>query len=261
MRPAIPQVSVIIPAYNEEQRLPKGLQQIFDWLKRRELDAEVIVVDDGSTDSTAAVVTDWSQRFPALRLVSNGQNLGKGESVRRGMLAACGRFALFTDADLSAPIEEAEKLLAALPRYDIAIGSRSVDRSLIEIHQSRRREFAGRLFNRLVRMVTGLPFQDTQCGFKAFARERSQIVFEKQRIKGFGFDPEILYLARRHSLRTVEIPVRWAHDAGTRVRILHDSLRMFRDLLSIRYNCLAGRYRTVTSTVTCVGAAQSNEKP
>jgi glycosyltransferase involved in cell wall biosynthesis len=250
MIPMIPQISIIIPAYNEERRLPRALQQIFDWLRKRSLDAEVIVVDDGSSDTTATIVTDWSQRFPALRLISNGRNLGKGESVRRGMLAACGTFTLFTDADLSAPIEEAEKLLAALDRHHIAIGSRAMDRSLIEIRQSRLRELAGRLFNRLVRMVAGLSFQDTQCGFKAFVRDRTRILFELQRIRGFGFDPEILYLARRCGLRTVEVPVRWAHDPGSRVRMFRDRLRMFWDLVSTRYNWLVGRYQRTPLTRT-----------
>ena len=158
------------------------------------------------------------------------------------MLEARGRVVLFTDADLSAPIEEADKLLAALDGHQVAIGSRGVDRSLIEVHQSPFRELAGVIFNRIVRAVTGLKFLDTQCGFKAFVREPARIVFEQQRIERFGFDPEILFLARHHGLSAVEIPVRWAHDPQTKVSVLRDSLRMFAEVLLIRWHWLLGRY-------------------
>ena len=250
MNPAAPELSIVIPAYNEERRLPETLRRIRAYLRARTAAAEVIVVDDGSRDRTAAVVEAWRSEFPGLRLVSNGRNRGKGYSVRHGMLEARGRIVLFTDADLSAPIEEADKLLAALAcgersrtsGYEVAIGSRGVDRSLIEVHQSRLRELAGMIFNLIVRVVTGLDFIDTQCGFKAFLRERARIVFEQQRTERFGFDPEILFLAKRHGLRTIEIPVRWAHDPHTRVHMLRDSLRMFAEVLSIRWNWLLGRY-------------------
>src|SRR5271156_1531068 len=236
-------LSVIIPAFNEERRLPKALEFIAAYLAARSLRAEIIVVDDGSTDGTARLVEDFRKKVPALRLVSNGENRGKGFSVRHGMLEARGEIALFTDADLSSPIEEIEKLLAALAAgNDIAIGSRALDRSLISIHQSRWRELAGMVFNGLVRVITGLPFSDTQCGFKIFRREPARIIFEQQRIEGFGFDPEILFLAKRHGLRTSEVPVRWAHDAATKVQVLRDSTMMFGDLLLIRWNWLLGRY-------------------
>jgi glycosyltransferase involved in cell wall biosynthesis len=234
--------SIVIPAYNEERRLPRALQQIHEYLKVRSSAAEVIVVDDGSSDGTAALVKAAQNEFPGLRLVSNGRNRGKGYSVRHGLLEARGRIVLFTDADLSAPIEEADKLIAALKDADVAIGSRGVDRSLIQVHQSHARELAGIIFNYLVRLVTGLSFVDTQCGFKAFVREPTRIVFEQQRIERFGFDPEILFLAKRHGLRSVEIPVRWAHDPQTKVHMLRDSLRMFGELFQIRWNWLVGRY-------------------
>ena len=183
------------------------------------------------------------EEMPSVRLISNGENRGKGYSVRHGMLEARGRLALFTDADLSSPIEEIEKLLAALAAgNDIAIGSRALDRSLISIHQSRWRELAGMVFNGLVRVSTGLPYSDTQCGFKIFRREPSRIIFEQQRIERFGFDPEILFLAKRHGLRNAEVPVRWAHDPATKVHVLRDSMMMFFDLLIIRWNWLVGRY-------------------
>jgi dolichyl-phosphate beta-glucosyltransferase len=150
---------------------------------------------------------------------------------------------LFTDADLSSPIEECEKLLGAIASgNDFAIGSRAVDRSLIAVRQSRYREMAGIIFNGFVRLFTGLPFQDTQCGFKAFLRDPTRIVFEQQRIEGFGFDPEILFLAKRHGLRGAEVPVRWAHDPATKVHVVRDSLLMFTDLIVIRWNSLLGRY-------------------
>lgn len=240
------ELSIIIPAYNEEKRLGRTLARIRDYFAGRAVwpeEIEFIVVDDGSTDGTARVVRDWMREMPSLRLVSNPANHGKGYSVRQGMLAARGRIALFSDADLSTPIEESEKLLAAIEAgNDVAIGSRAIDRSLIVVHQSRFREVAGMIFNGFVRLITGLPLHDTQCGFKAFVRERCRIIFEQQRINWFGFDPEILFLARRHGLRTAEVAVRWAHDPGTKVRVLSDSLRMFGDLLYIRWNWLLGRY-------------------
>jgi len=241
-----PELSIIIPAYNEETRLPRAFARVREYLASRGMlsgEAEIIVVDDGSTDATARVAGEWTSQLPSLRLVSNGRNRGKGYSVRQGMLAARGRVALFTDADLSAPIEEADKLFGALKAgNEVAIGSRAIDRSLIAVHQARLREIAGIIFNQFVRLFTGLPFYDTQCGFKAFLREPSRIVFEQQRIERFGFDPEVLFLAKRHGLRTAEVPVRWAHDPATKVYVLRDSLLMFADLIYIRWNWLLGRY-------------------
>jgi glycosyltransferase involved in cell wall biosynthesis len=245
MSGAAPELSIIIPAYNEEKRLPRTLGQIRDYFARKPVPGavEIIVVDDGSTDRTRMVVEEWKAEMGCLRLVENGHNRGKGYSVRHGMLEARGRVALFSDADLSSPIEESQKLLAAIAAgNEVAIGSRALDRSLILIHQSPWREMAGILFNGFVRLFTGLPFEDTQCGFKAFVREPSRPVFEQQRIEGFGFDPEILFLAKRHGLRVVEVPVRWAHDPATKVHVLRDSVRMFGDLANIRWNWLAGRY-------------------
>jgi len=241
-----PELSIVIPAYNEEKRLGEALARIRDYFASRGTNpgsVEILVVDDGSSDGTARVAQEWAARLPSLRLVSNGQNRGKGYSVRHGMLEARGRIALFTDADLSSPIEESEKLFAAVAGgNDVAIGSRAVDRSLIAVRQSRFREVAGIIFNGFVKLITGLPFQDTQCGFKAFVREPARIIFEQQRIERFGFDPEVLFLARRHGLRAAEVPVRWAHHPATKVRVFRDSLVMFGDLLYIRWNWLLGRY-------------------
>jgi dolichyl-phosphate beta-glucosyltransferase len=241
-----PELSIVIPAFNEGTRLGRALTRIHEYFESRPngpAAIEILVVDDGSTDDTAKIAQDWARELPSLRLISNGRNRGKGYSVKHGMLEACGRVAIFTDADLSSPIEESEKLLEAIAAgNDIAIGSRALDRSLIFGRQSRFREIAGMIFNAWVRIFTGLPFEDTQCGFKAFVRERCQVIFEQQRIERFGFDPELLFLARRRGLRTAEIPVRWAHDPGTKVHMLRDSLRMFADLIYIRWNSLAGRY-------------------
>jgi len=237
-------LSIVIPAFNEERRLPKTLDSIGKFLQSRPIRAEIIVVDDGSTDATSQLVAGYQKKCAGLRLVSNGKNRGKGFSVRHGMLEARGEYALFTDADLSTPIEEADKLLVALKEqgYDVAIGSRAVDRSLIQIHQSAVREQAGILFNYMVRWIMGIEFSDTQCGFKAFRMDRARIIFEQQRIERFGFDPEILFLAKRHGLRVAEVPVRWSHDAATKVNVAADGMRMLLDLLVIREYALRGFY-------------------
>jgi glycosyltransferase involved in cell wall biosynthesis len=242
MSSSSPDLSIIIPSYNEELRLPGTLDRIAAYLQRSQDATEVLVVDDGSKDRTAAVAESYRGKIPSLRVVSNGVNRGKGYSVRHGVQEARGRIALFTDADLSAPIEEAGKLIAALENNDVAIGSRAVDRSLITVHESALREFAGIIFNKIVRVILWLPFVDTQCGFKAFRREKCRVIFEQQRIERFGFDPELLYLARHHGLRTVEIPVRWGHSAATKVSMLRDSIQMFIDVFAIRWNALTGRY-------------------
>jgi glycosyltransferase involved in cell wall biosynthesis len=242
MNPAVPDLTIIIPSYNEESRLPDTLERIAGYLSDSGRDAEVLVVDDGSKDGTAAVAEYFRIKIPTLRVVSNGVNHGKGYSVRHGMQEARGRIALFTDADLSAPIEEAGKLIDALDTYDVAIGSRAMDRSLISVHESPFREFAGIIFNKIVRIILWLPFVDTQCGFKAFRCEPCAIIFEQQTIERFGFDPELLYLARHHGLRAVEIPVRWGHSPATKVSMLRDSIQMFIDVFTIRWNSLRGRY-------------------
>jgi glycosyltransferase involved in cell wall biosynthesis len=244
MSPTSPELSIVIPAFNEELRLPATLERIAAYLEASRRDAEVLVVDDGSKDRTAAVAESFRGKIPLLRVVPNGVNRGKGYSVRHGVQEAHGQIVLFTDADLSAPIEEADKLIDALKTHNCAvvIGSRAVDRSLITVHESPFREFAGIIFNKLVRIILWLPFVDTQCGFKAFNRERCQIIFEHQTIERFGFDPELLYLARHHGLRAVEIPVRWGHSPATKVSMLRDSLEMFLDVFQIRWNSVLGRY-------------------
>lgn len=246
MNDSSPELSIIIPAFNEEKRLGDTLARICDYLTSRSpafAGTEIIVVDDGSTDGTARLAREWSRSIPCVRVVSIGTNRGKGHSVQRGMLQARGRIALFTDADLSSPIEECERLFAAIRAgNDVAIGSRAIDRTLIAVHQSRFREVAGIIFNRLVRVFTGLSIEDTQCGFKVFRLPACRIIFDQQRIAGFGFDPEILFLARRHGLRIAEVPVRWSHHPATKVHVYRDSVEMLLDLLRIRLNSMFGRY-------------------
>jgi len=238
-------LSIVVPAYNEAKRIGRTLGILQEYLESNGWNAEVIVVNDGSSDETAQVVEAHCSRWGALQLIHNGGNLGKGYSVRNGALAAKGDIILFTDADLSAPIAEAPKLIEPIRHgeCDVTFGSRAVDRSLIGVHQSSFRETSGRIFNLFVQGLTGLPFKDTQCGFKAFRRSTAVPVFECQTIFGFGFDPEILYIAKKRGLRLREIPVRWDHVEGTTVRFVKDSCRMFLDLLQIRWNDLCGRYQ------------------
>lgn len=239
-------ISIVIPAYNEETRLPSTLSAVLSHLAARGwADCEVLVVDDGSADGTAAVASQLRAAHPQIRLLENPGNRGKGYSVRRGMLEARGEWVLFTDSDLSAPIEELDKLLEAAreQQASVAIGSRALDRSLIAAHQSWFRETAGRIFNLLMRLATGLPFSDTQCGFKLFSGRAAREVFPRQRIERWGFDAEVLFIARKLGFKTVEVPVRWSHSAGTKVSMLRDSVNMFLDLLRIRWNQVRGRYR------------------
>lgn len=242
MNAGAPDLSIIIPSFNEEKRLPGTLERIASYVKSSGRKTEVIVVDDGSTDRTREVAESFRGRIENLRVVPNGANRGKGYSVRHGSLEASGEIVLFTDADLSAPIEETDKLLAKMNQYDVAIGSRAMNRELIEVHESRFREFAGIVFNKIVRIMLRLPFVDTQCGFKAFRREKCKIIFEQQTIERFGFDPELLYLARHHGLRTIEVAVRWAHSPATKINMWRDSLQMFLDVLIIRWNGMRGKY-------------------
>ncbi len=243
------ELSIVIPAYNEAGRLPATLAAITAYFTRQARVVEVIVVDDGSTDGTGELPLPAPGAAPQLtwRMLRNPGNRGKGFSVRRGMLEASGERLLFTDADLSAPISELPKLEAALELgADIAIGSRS-RQELIQAHQSRFRENAGRVFNRLVRLILGLPFVDTQCGFKLFNRAAARAVFTAQRIERWGFDPELLFLARRYGFRVQEVPVVWAHAEGAKIRLWRDSVRMFGDVLAIRRHARAYPARAAAS--------------
>lgn len=238
-------LSIVIPAYNEESRLPSTLDTVLTWLDGSAFaDAEVLVVDDGSDDGTAALAEARSAADPRVRLLCNPGNRGKGYAVRHGVLESRGGWILFSDADLSAPIDELPKLLGAALGNNaaVAIGSRALDRTLIGVHQSRWRELSGIVFNLLMRVITGLPFADTQCGFKLYRRDAARQVFERQRLDGFGFDVEDLFIARRLGLAAVEVPVRWNNVEGTKVG-LTQGLRSFLDLLVIRWHGIRGRYR------------------
>lgn len=239
-----PTYSIVLPAYNESERIAATIEEIFAFTTKRGWPTEVIVVNDGSSDDTADVVLRCAATCPGVRLLQNPGNRGKGYSVRHGMLQAQGEVLLFSDADLSSPIEEAEKLFAAIAGgADIAIGSRWLKTELQLRRQPFYRQLLGRLFNLALRMILGLQFQDTQCGFKAFSRRAALALFPLQKIERWGFDPELLYLAQRLQLRVEEVPVAWAHRDGTRINPLRDGMRMFGEMLQIRWNGLRGEYR------------------
>ena len=242
----MPKYSFIIPAYNEGARLGATLDRVLTYLAAQGWDAEVLVVNDGSRDQTADLVRSSAQAHPQLRLIENPGNRGKGYSVRNGMLNAGGEVLLFSDADLSSPIEEANKLFAAIAAgADVAIGSRWLQPETQTHRQSLLRQFYGRLFNLALRVLLGLNFKDTQCGFKAFTRSAARTIFPLQRIERWGFDPELLYLARRAGLKVREVPVAWAHVEGTRLSPLRDGIRMFGEVLKIRWNAITGKYSQV----------------
>jgi dolichyl-phosphate beta-glucosyltransferase len=239
-----PYLSIVIPAYNEALRVGKALDEVRKFVVSKPYETEVVLVDDGSSDRTLDLFNEFQPLLPGTRVLSNATNRGKGFSVRRGVLEARGKLVLFTDADLSAPIEEADKLIAALESeaVDAAVGSRALDRNLIGIHQPWTREYAGRLFNLLVRLFTGLKLHDTQCGLKLFRRDSTRRAFEAQQVERFGFDPELLFLIRHYGGKIVEVPVRWNDNPATKVNFLRDSTHMFLDLIVLRWRAIAGHY-------------------
>jgi len=233
----LPRFSVVIPCFNEEARISETLRVTIAYLAANAAESELIVVNDGSTDGTGAIARKiLSETNIATRLLENFPNRGKGSAVRSGLLAAREPIGLFSDADLSTPIEEAPKLIEPIANgeVDIAFGSRALDRSLIGVHQPWRREQGGRVFNLLVRVATGLPFWDTQCGFKALRLDVCRPILESAQINGFAFDVELLFLAHRAGLRVREIPVRWNHAEGSKVSFVRDSLRMLREVITLR---------------------------
>jgi dolichyl-phosphate beta-glucosyltransferase len=235
-------LSIVIPAFNEEQRLPATLDRIAAYAERCPISvAEILVVDDGSRDGTAALV---ERRGGIVRLVRNPGNRGKGYAVRNGMRAATGDWILSTDADLSAPIEEVEKLVAAARRENavVAIGSRALDRKLVKVHQPLMREVSGRAFNMAMRLITGLPFRDTQCGFKLFRKDAVENIFSRQIEEGFSFDVEDLLIARALGLRAIEVPVEWSNVEGTKVSLMQ-GMKSFADLVRIRGRSVRGSYK------------------
>jgi len=238
-----PAYSIVIPAYNESARIDAALREVVACIREEGWNAEVIVVNDGSADTTARQVLEFARHAPEVRLLENPGNHGKGYSVRHGLLQALGEVVMFSDADLSAPIREADLLFAAIRGgADIAIGSRWLNRKLQTHRQPWYRRFFGRCFNLVTRTVMGLKFHDTQCGFKAFTRQAAQTVFQLQMIEGWGFDPEILFIASKRHLRVEEVPVTWGHDERSRLSYLKDGFHMLREMAVIRWNALMGRY-------------------
>jgi len=252
-----PTYSIVIPAFNESARIPATLGEVVDCIRARQWSAEVIVVDDGSRDSTAELVRRFAAGAPEVRLVRTPGNRGKGYSVRSGVLQALGDIVMFTDADLSAPMEEAEGLFAAIADgADIAIGSRWLERNRQSIRQPVYRQILGRCFNGVTRAVMGLPFADTQCGFKAFTRAAAQTVFQLQTIERWGFDPEILFIALKRGFRVDEVPVSWAHDQRSKISYLRDGMRMLADIATVRWNALLGRYGREVVPIQRAGLAK-----
>jgi glycosyltransferase involved in cell wall biosynthesis len=235
--------SFIVPAYNEGGRIRPTLDDILRYTAEQNWDAEVLVVDDGSRDDTPDVIREYARAHSQISLLQNPGNRGKGFSVRNGMLHARGDICLFTDADLSSPISEAQKLFEAIRGgADVAIGSRWLRAELQTERQPLYRQAFGRIFNLVLRLFLGLHFKDTQCGFKAFRREAAQRIFPLQKIERWGFDPEILYIAQRMGFKVAEVPVLWAHSEGTRLHPFRDGMKMFVDVLHIRWNALTGAY-------------------
>jgi dolichyl-phosphate beta-glucosyltransferase len=238
-------ISIIIPAYNEEKRLPAALKQVIGYLQRGGWSfAEIVIVDDGSSDGTAQIAERMQAEYANLRVLRNPGNRGKGYAVRHGMLECRGEWALFSDADLSAPIEELDKLWQAVEQSgaQVAVGSRALDRRLIGVHQSWFRENAGKIFNLVMRVVTGLTFHDTQCGFKLFEAAAARDIFGRQLLDGFGFDVEVLFIGRQLGYSEIEVPVRWNDVAGTKVSAWR-GVAAFLDPVLVRWNQIRGRYR------------------
>lgn len=227
-------LSLIIPAYNEEKRLEKSLNRIFEYFDQKDYSLEVIVVDDGSADNTADIAEQYKRS--EINVIRQPKNAGKGAAVRAGMIKASGDVRVFSDADLSTPIYEIEKLFSLLNAgADVAIGSRAVDYSMIKEHQPFYREFMGKTFNKIVQLLVIKGIKDTQCGFKGFTRKAAEAIFPKTRINGFGFDVEVLFLARKFGLTIREVSVEWYNDDRSTVNPITDSFNMLVEILRIRH--------------------------
>lgn len=243
-----PFITVVVPAYNEERRLGATLERIAGWLEARRIDGEIVVVDDGSSDGTARVAAEQLKGRRG-RVLRQPENRGKGAAVRRGVLEAHGRWVLLSDADLSSPIEEYEALSAAARDRDadVAVGSRGLRESKVEIRQNLVRQTMGKTFNLAIRTMTGLPFRDTQCGFKLMDRERVRPLFEKMVVDRFAFDVEFLFLCRKFGLTVVEVPVVWRNAPGSKVSIFRDPLNMLADVARVRWRFRRGLYNPETT--------------
>ena len=241
MTDALPYLSIIIPAHNEEQRLPHTLEQVADFLSRQDFSSEIIVVENGSSDRTLALAQAYAQRMPNLRVLHSAER-GKGLAVKMGMLAARGRYRFFADADLSMPIAEVVRFIPpALPDVQVAIGSREAP-GAVRYDEPSYRHVTGRVFNTIVRVLALPGLEDTQCGFKCFRGDIADEVFPLQTISGWTFDVEVLFIARRRGYHIAEVGIPWYFNADSKVRVARDASRMFLDLINIRLNAWAGRY-------------------
>lgn len=234
------EISVIIPAFNEEKRIKKTLETILAYLERKKYSYEIIVVNDGSTDKTKEVILEFHNK--KIRVVDNPRNCGKGYSVQQGFLAATKKWILFTDADLSTPIEELETSFRYTDTAPVIIGSRNLPMSHIVVKQPLLRSTLGRIFPFFVRLLLLPDIKDSQCGFKLFRSDVAKKIAEKQRIHGFCFDVELLFLAKKYKFMIQEIPITWSNDERSKIKIISDSFQMFVDLLRIRWNSFCGRY-------------------
>lgn len=230
-------ISIVIPAYNEESRIVPTIEKVIEFVKdKRHLNFEILVVDDGSQDATCAVVQRYASSHPGLKLLRNEKNEGKGNTVKKGVLAAKGKMIFFTDADLSTPIEELDRFQEEIGPADIVIGSRAIKRENIMIHEPFHREVLGRIFCWFVRVFCVPGFIDTQCGAKMFTNEAARKIFPLVKITRFAFDVEVLYLAHLFHYKVKELPVKWYYSANTRVRTFQDGPKMLLDVLQIRWS-------------------------
>ncbi|MBK8781963.1 MAG: glycosyltransferase family 2 protein [Anaerolineales bacterium] len=236
-----PFLSIVIPAHNEESRLPRTLGQIFDFLQKQSFTFEVIIVENGSSDQTLALAQEFALNHPNL-IVCQEQQRGKGNAVRQGMLKALGQYRFICDADLSMPIEEIQKFIPpALADFDIAIGSREAP-GAIRHNEPPYRHLGGRAINLAIRLLILPGLNDTQCGFKCFSADAAEIIFSQQTLLGWSFDIENLYLARRKKMRIKEIPIQWYYDPDSKVSAVRDALRMISDIFRIHINAIRGKY-------------------
>lgn len=259
----MPHLSIVIPAYNEENRIGRTLEGTFEYLDAQSYDSEVLVINDGSSDQTAKKVLEFANRTKGrLRLIENPGNRGKGYAVRNGMLQASGEIILFYDADLATPTSEIAKVVGPIEedRYDIVFGSRALNYDLIGVHQSFLRELRGRGGNLLLQGLLGLNFKDTQCGFKAFRRQAAREVFAVQRVDGFGFDPEALYIGQKQGWRLLETPVRWNHVEGSKVTLFATTIKVLLEVLTIRWNDLKGKYDLKTQDLNLKSQDEQTER-
>ena len=243
----MPLLSIVIPAYNEEQRLGKTLSETFDYLAAQDYLSEIIAVDDGSSDRTVEIANSFQSRAnekTKLLVLKNPGNRGKGYAVRNGMLHASGEIHLFFDADLATPLDQIPKVIQPIigGEYDVVFGSRALQEAVIQVEQSFLRQLRGRGGNLIIQLLTGMNIKDTQCGFKAFRRQASQMVFPLQQVDGFGFDPEILFIANKQGWRWKETPVVWRHVEGSKVTMFSATISVLTEVFRIRWNDLTGKY-------------------